>query len=170
MPLGAEATQVNTGIPTDTISYNDEFDTPLMFGAGLQYTFNEKLMIGVDYVQQQWADTRFFNKTDSLSNRSRLAAGAEYIPDIRGRSYFERVRYRAGFSLSEPYYKLAGNAASTNYGITFGIGLPLRTGNSMINASVEYGKVGERSLFREDYFKITVNTTFNENWFFKRKL
>ncbi|MDX9749421.1 MAG: hypothetical protein RBT57_13070, partial [Paludibacter sp.] len=170
MPLNAEAQQVNTGIPSDTVFYNNEFDTPLMFGAGLQYTFNEKLMIGVDYVQQQWADARFYNKTDSLSSRSRISAGAEYIPDLRGRSYFDRVRYRAGFSLSEPYYKMAGNTAVKNYGITFGIGLPLRTGNSMINASVEYGKIGERSVFREDYFKITVNTTFNENWFFKRKL
>jgi hypothetical protein len=170
MPLSADARQVNTGVPSDTVYFNNEFDTPLTFGAGLQYTFNEKLMIGVDYIQQQWADARFYSKTDSLSNRSRLSAGAEYIPDLRGRSYFDRVRYRAGFSLSEPYYKMAGNATAKNYGITFGIGLPLRTGNSMINASVEYGKAGERSVFREDYFKITVNTTFNENWFFKRKL
>jgi hypothetical protein len=121
-------------------------------------------------VQQQWADARYYTKTDSLTNRTRWSVGAEYIPDIRGRSYFNRVRYRAGFTTSNPYYKIAGNQQPRNYGISFGVGLPLRTSNTLINAAVEYGKVGERSLFREDYFKITLNTTFSENWFFKRKL
>ncbi len=168
--LGGEAMQVNTGVPSDTLSFTNEFDMPLVVGAGLQYTFDNKITLGVDYVQQQWSDARFYSRTDSLSNRSRLSVGAEYMPDYRGRSYFERVSYRAGFSLSEPYYKIAGNSQSANYGISFGVGLPLRTSNSVINAAFEYGKAGDRSLFREDFYKLTISTTFSENWFFKRKL
>lgn len=168
--LSGTSTQINSGVPTDTITFDNAFDMPLMYGAGLQYTFDEKLTLAIDYVQQQWADARYYTKTDSLSNRTRWSVGAEYIPDIRGRSYFNRVRYRAGFTTSDPYYKIAGNQQPRNFGISFGVGLPLRTSNTLINAAVEYGKVGERSLFREDYFKITLNTTFSENWFFKRKL
>ncbi|MCE1155875.1 MAG: hypothetical protein LWW91_07130 [Bacteroidales bacterium] len=168
--LKSEARQINSGIPSDTLLFGDAFDMPVMFGAGLNYTFDEKLTLAVDYVQQQWSDSRFYNKTDSLTNRTRLSIGAEYIPDIRGRSYFDRVRYRAGLTLSDPYYKIAGQQQSRNYGISFGVGLPLRTSNTMINVAVEYGKTGERSMFREDYFKFTLNTTFSENWFFKRKL
>lgn len=168
--LSSSSTQINSGIPADTITYDNAFDMPLMYGAGFQYTFDEKLTLAVDYVHQQWADARYYTKSDSLSNRSRWSVGAEYVPDIRGRNYFERVRYRAGFTTNNPYYKIAGNQPPRNFGISFGVGLPLRTSNTLINAAVEYGKVGERSLFREDYFKITLNTTFSENWFFKRKL
>ncbi|MDD3196454.1 MAG: hypothetical protein PHU68_11760 [Paludibacter sp.] len=169
-PLGGESMQINTGVPTDTINFTNNFDLPMTFGGGINYTFNEKITIGIDYVTQQWADARFYNKTDSLANHSKLSIGAEYIPDIRGRNYSDRIRYRAGFTTSEPYYKVAGNVQPRNFGISFGVGLPLRTSNTLINASVEYGKVGERSLFREDYFKFTLNATFSENWFFKRKL
>ena len=168
--LGGKSQQINSGIPADTLLFTNQFDMPLVFGGGLQYTFDEKLALSLDYTHQQWSDARFYSKTDSLTNRSRLSAGAEYIPDIRGRSYFNRVRYRAGFTLNQPYYKIAGNNMSQNYGISFGVGLPLRTSNTMINAAIEYGKTGERTLFREDYFKISLNTTFSENWFFKRKL
>ncbi|MPN36709.1 hypothetical protein SDC9_184219 [bioreactor metagenome] len=119
---------------------------------------------------QQWANTKFFGKTDSLINRTKLAVGAEYIPNARGNKYIERIRYRAGLNLTDPYYKLAGSSAVKNFGISFGVGLPLKTSNTVVNAAIEYGKVGERSVFREDYFKITFNATFNENWFFKRKL
>jgi hypothetical protein len=119
---------------------------------------------------QQWNKALFFGKTDSLSNRTKIALGAEYIPNPRGNKYTDRIRYRVGLNLSDPYYKVNGNNLNKNFGISFGIGLPLRTSSTMVNAAIEYGKVGEKSLFREDYFKLTFNATFNENWFFKRKL
>jgi len=57
--------------------------------------------------------------------------------------------------------------------VTCGIGLPLfnKASNSisMLNASLEYGKLGSTEL-REDYLKFTLNIVFNEHWFFKRKL
>lgn len=169
-PLNGNFVQYNYAVPSDTIEYNNDFELPLMYGAGLYYTFDKKLSIGVDYSMQQWGNALFFSKRDSLSNRAKLSIGAEYIPDPRGRRYGQRVRYRAGFNLHDPYYKLPGVTPVRNFGITFGVGLPLKTSNTMVNASVEYGKSGDQSLFREDYFKFTLNATFNENWFFKLKL
>jgi len=40
----------------------------------------------------------------------------------------------------------------------------------MLNASIEYGKIGSADLLQEDYLKLTLNIVFNEHWFFKRKL
>ena len=169
-PFNGTFTQYNRAIPADTITYDDDFGLPMTIGAGLNYTFDSKLTIAADYMMQQWGDALFFGKTDSLSNRVKIALGAEYIPNPRGNKYTERIRYRAGLNLHDPYYKVAGNVPVKNFGISFGVGLPLRASNTLINASIEYGKVGEKTLFREDYFKITFNATFNENWFFKRKL
>jgi hypothetical protein len=169
-PLNGSFVQYNQAIPADTITYDDDFGLPMTIGVGFNYTFDSKLTIAADYMMQQWGDALFFGKSDSLSNRTKISLGAEYIPNPRGNKYTDRIRYRAGLNLHDPYYKLTGSAPVKNFGISFGVGLPLRTGNTMINASVEYGKVGEKALFREDYFKITFNATFNESWFFKRKL
>lgn len=169
-PLGGNFTQYNYGVPSDTINFSKDFEVPQTIGAGLFYTFDNKFSVGLDYSMQQWGDALFFSSTDSLSNKSKLALGFEYIPDARGRKFYQRMKYRAGINLHDPYYKLPGVSNVKNFGISFGVGLPLRTSNTMVNASVEYGKSGDKSLFREDYFKFTLNAVFNENWFFKRKL
>jgi hypothetical protein len=61
-----------------------------------------------------------------------------------------------------------------NFEITGGLGLPLynKTTNSisMLNVSLEYGKIGSTDNLREDYLKLTFNIVFDEHWFFKRKL
>ena len=76
--------------------------------------------------------------------------------------------------MSNSYYKIDGVTPSSNYGISLGVGLPMfnkiSSTISMLNASVEYAKLGGVSVLNEDYFKFTLNITFNEHWFFKRKL
>ncbi len=168
--LKGSFTQITTSVLADTISPNDQFELPAYYGIGVNYTFDKKISIGLDYSLQQWQNAKFFGKTDSLNNRSKLAVGLEYMPKPYGRKYSDRIRYRAGFNMSDSYFKVNGQVPANNYGITFGIGLPLHNSNTMINASFEYGKIGDVSLLREDYFKFTFNAVFNENWFFKRKL
>lgn len=170
-PLRGDFTQYNYGIPTDTVSYNYAFGLPMNLGVGLNYNYDNNLSLFADYMFQNWSDVQYFGKKDSLNNRFKIAAGVEYIINPRGNKYVDRMRYRAGFNIHNPYYKLDGaTVAPKNFGISFGVGLPLRTTNTMINASFEYGKVGDKSLLRQDYFKLTFNAVFNENWFFKRKL
>jgi hypothetical protein len=147
---------------------------PTIYGIGLNYTYDKKLTIGLDYTLQAWKDAKFFGKTDSLTNRSKIAAGIEYQPNSRSRKYLNRIRYRAGVNMSNSYYKIDGVTPSSNYGISLGVGLPMfnkiSSTISMLNASVEYAKLGGVSVLNEDYFKFTLNITFNEHWFFKRKL
>lgn len=169
-PFNGKFIQTHFAIPADTITYDNDFELPMTFGVGLSYKYDNKLTLGIDYTTQKWGEAMFFGKTDSLRNRSKIAIGTEYIPNPRGNKYLERIRYRAGLNMHDPYYKLTAIAPAKNFGISFGIGLPLKTSNTIINATVEYGKVGEKAVFREDYFKLTFNATFNEGWFFKRKL
>ena len=169
-PMNGSFSKIVLNNGSDTIHYDNKFETPLVWGAGLTYKYDQKLLVGVDYTMQNWGKALFFGKTDSLQNRSKLAIGAEYIPDVRGRKYSDRIRYRAGFNVSDPYYKVNGSSPAKNFGITFGVGLPLRNSATVVNASVEYGKVGASSMLREDYLKLTFSAAFNEMWFFKRKL
>lgn len=58
------------------------------------------------------------------------------------------------------------------YGASVGFGLPLIDNRSLVNLSFEYVKIRPelRTMIDEQYFRFTVNYTFNELWFFKRKV
>jgi hypothetical protein len=172
--LKAEYNEVTGSVDTIITQVGSEakkFDLPQVFGFGLNYTYDKQLTLGVDYTFQKWDDAEFLGQSNvTLTNRSKLALGAEFIPNPRGRKYFDVVKYRAGFNISDPYYKINNEVQPKNFGISFGLGLPVKGSNSVVNASFEYGKVGSSGTLREDYFKFTLNAVFNENWFFKRKL
>jgi len=174
--LNGEYSQITTGVLTDTTlnsSTNSNFELPTMYGVGLNYNYDKKISIGLDYTMYEWTNAKYYGLTDtqsSLTNRSKLAFGAEYIPNIRGRKFSNRMRYRAGFNMSDTYYKVDGVAPGKNYGVSLGFGLPLHNSNTVVNATFEYGKIGGVSKLNEDYLKFTFNAVFNENWFFKRKL
>jgi len=178
--LNGGFSQITTGVLNDTIDSSHPnytaygFELPTMYGIGLNYTFDKKLSIGFDYSMQEWKNAEYFGKLDSLSNRSKLALGVEYQPNPKGRKFTDHIRYRAGLNMSDSYYKIEGTTPPKNYGISCGLGLPLynKTTNSisMLNASFEYGKIGNSNMLREDYYKISLNVVFNEHWFFKRKL
>ena len=65
-----------------------------------------------------------------------------------------------------------GNGGYKEYGVTLGVGLPMLDNRSFINASLEYIKVApeRKGLIDEQYLRLTVSYTFNEYWFFKRKI
>jgi hypothetical protein len=168
--MNATAEQTTQSQLAETETGKNLFETPQTFGIGAFYSLNKKLTVGADFSLQQWKNAKFFGKTDSLSNRMKVSAGIEYVPNDNGTKYAHYIRYRAGFSLSDSYYDVNGKSLPKNITATIGLGLPMPKSNSMINMSLEYGKIGNRSLMREDYLKLTVSATINEFWFFKRKL
>lgn len=168
--LNAQYSQTTGSVIDTYMPGAQKFEMPETYGVGLNYIYNKKLTIGADYSMQKWGDALFMSKTDTLVNRGRLALGAEYIPNSRSRKYSERVTYRAGFNVSDPYYKVNGAVQPKNFGISFGFGLPMKNNKSVLNATFEYGKIGSSTLLRENYLKFTLNAVVNENWFFKRKL
>lgn len=175
--FNANFTQSNYGVLNNITpaNVNDSvFELPTMFGLGLYYTYNNKLSVGVDYSLQKWSEASYFGASNVLSDRSKLAIGFEYLPNYRGRKFTDKIKYRAGFNITDAYYKVDGNIPPQNFGISFGLGLPLynkvTNATSMLNTTFEYGKIGSNTILREDYFKFTLNITFNEHWFFKRKL
>lgn len=155
----------------DTVRQSYGFELPETFAVGLNYTYDNKLTIGADYTMQNWGDALFFNKTDSLVNRSKIALGVEYIKNPYSRiSYTDLIKYRAGVSTANQYYKINGQNQPNDLIINFGVGFPMRTSKSYMNITAEYGRVGNHNLLKENYFKLTFSASINEFWFFKPKL
>ena len=152
-----------------TLNSVNGFELPQTLGIGLNYTYNKQLTVGVDVTNQGWGKALFFNKTDSLVNTTKIALGAEYIPNPMGRKYTDRIRYRVGFNTVNAYYHSGADKLPNNYTISLGVGFPTKTSKSMMNASLEYGKMGS-SLLKENYLKLTFSASINEFWFVKPKL
>ena len=156
----------------DTIK--NAFALPHTFGIGATYVYDNRLTIGADYTLQKWADAKFFNEKNAFQNRSKISIGAEYLPNHYGRGYLQRIRYRAGVYYSSPYAKIDGKDGNREYGISFGIGLPLTLYQyrSILNISGQYVKVSPKvkGMLEENYLRINIGLTFNERWFMKWKV
>jgi hypothetical protein len=98
--------------------------------------------------------------------------GGSFIPNFNAISnYWQRIEYRAGFN----YKKLGLNINDTNiddYGITFGVGLPVGFQLSRVNLGFEIGTRGENkgNLVKENYFNFRLSLSLSDKWFRKREL
>ncbi len=164
-----------TEIPRDTLikqtGYSGRIVVPTMIGGGFSFDKTDKWLIGVDYKWQNWQKFSAFNQSDSLVNSWHVSAGGEIIPKIDNYTNFlARMHYRLGFSYTKTYLHLRGQDIN-EYGMSFGIGIPLRGMKTMLNVGGEYGSRGNTNegLIRESYFKIVVGFSIYERWFIKRK-
>jgi len=155
------------------------YDLPETYGIGLAYAKGNKFLAEADYTFQKWSNVRFHGKKNIFNDRTRINVGCEFTPDARGRDFFRRVRYRLGSNYSNSYISpitiVDGKAYQFDeYGVSLGFGLPLVGGRSRLNMAFEYSKTNPsrqiQGLIQETYFKFTLSYTFNEMWFFKRKV
>lgn len=171
-----KAITVGSSALTDTIEFiaekKDQIKLPSSFGIGLSYSQLNKLEINADYYYAGWSKATFFGKTDPLiTDLSRISAGFEYIPEAFSiRSYFKRIKYRAGIHQENSYLKLNSHQIK-EFGISFGAGIPFPKSRSTANFAVEFGKKGTTrdNLVRNNYAKLSLYLNLYDYWFVKRK-
>lgn len=149
-----------------------DFGIPTTYGVGLAYMYNNRLTVAADGMIQNWDKVAYMGEKDVFCKRAKVALGAEYIPNPIGRSYLAHVKYRIGAYYSKPYYKIFGGRAANEYGLTAGFGLPIPRTRSIISLSAQYVKTAgtNPAFLDENTLRICVGVTFNERWFFKRKV
>jgi hypothetical protein len=163
-----------TSFDFDTLAFSNNkynYSIPSNYGFGASFIYKEKLVFGIDYTTQDWSKAKFFNTIDSRSLQSdnHFSIGCQFTPDKGSfRSYFERIRYRAGAYYNDTYIKYNNNSI-TDIGFSVGLGLPLRNGKSMFNIGSEFGRKGTTDALQIDYSRITFSLILYDNWFFKRK-
>ena len=180
-------TRYNTVGDTVKIEAKDAFDLPYTLGAGVAWESQGKMMVALDYTYEKWSSCHTPEQTtqdDQLAyskqkgqylDRSRVAAGFQYVPNPLSRNYLSRVEYRLGANFSTPYLKVNGMDGPREYGVTAGFGLPISNKinrGTMANLSFQWFRrsPAASSLIREDYFMVSVGVTFSESWFMKFKI
>lgn len=174
LPQAFKSELSSTHIVLDTLTLSPDadysFSTPQSFGAGLSYTFDDRLTLAFDYAYQAWADADYYGKTDTLASTQRFALGLEYLPAKAADYYYQVIKYRMGLQYSDSYINFAAGNLK-DIALTFGAGLPLKGQRSVLNVAFEIGKTltPEKTLIKENYYKLSVSVAFSETWFMKRR-
>ena len=144
---------------------------PEFYGAGLSITRAEVLTLAADYKFTGWSALNTRSTSISYADIHKLAVGLDYSPNRRvARSYFERIGFQLGTSVSNSLLK-KGGTNPLNIGYSCGIQFPFPNGSRM-NIAYEYGNVGGKNdgLLLEKYHQVTINLSLVEAWFMRRRI
>lgn len=167
-----ETYTINISSGNDTISCG-HMSLPSEYGAGISYTYDNRLTIAADYSMQQYSTVSFFG--DKGVDRCRASIGMEYVPEHISRKLFRRTRYRAGLHYATAHYTVDGKKGPTEYGAIIGIGLPIMNrwnGKSLVNISGQaiHVRPNAPGMITENQLRLNIGLSFNETWFNKWKV
>jgi len=130
-------------------------------------------LLGIDFMQQNWNQYRFYGHTDSVRNKWEVRVGGQLNP-IPKRNYFSRVAYRVGLFTGPDYIRVGQKMSQ--FGGSFGMGLPVGFSRqapnqaTIINVAFEYSKRGNNNnLLKESMFRFSLGFSLSDAWFIKRK-
>ena len=175
--LSSNGSSYNDTISFDQL-YNQKMFIPYYLGGGINFELGEKFRGGVEYMLQDWKKANIPFSKDTLTTSGMFRAGVEFIPNPRElRRYFKKVQYRAGMHYGNSYI-LANGEPVNDFGISFGVGLPVLGGNiqgmrkwSFFSITFGTGWRGsvKTNFMKEQYNFINFGLSFNDVWFIKRK-
>ena len=151
---------------------------PAMVTVGAVYQ-DVNWLVGADIEYGNWANYRYYGKTDQVQNNWTIRVGTQYYPANENKpvkKYFNYVKYRAGFYYGPDYIKT--NANRPEYGFTIGTGMPLTSikrlnpyaGYVILNTALEFGSRGNKQTnLRESLVRFSLGVSMNASWFQKPK-
>ncbi len=169
--LNSERTELKQGIFIDT-TYETSFETilPEQYSVGLSTKFNDRLLMYVDYLNQNWTKLKTNSQSNfSGDNQNYVSFGFEYLPTARPEKFIEAITWRLGF-----FYKNLGiivNDEKINeYGLKFGLSVPIDQLN-LIDIGMQYSLRGKikNNLVKESLFNFWIGINFAEIWFVRNE-
>ncbi len=159
----------------DTIDYKPtekgKVVLPAGIGFGMALEKQNRWLVGFDFNWQNWEKYEAYGKGDSLVNSWDIAFGGQFTPNNTSISgYWKRVTYRIGARYEKSYLQLFGQPIN-EFGISFGVGLPLPRSLTTIDLSAEVGRRGttNKNLIQETFVNFTLGVSIYERWFEKRR-
>ncbi|WP_452225102.1 hypothetical protein [Lacinutrix chionoecetis] len=147
----------------------------ISFGGGLGEP--RKWFAGIEYSTlntSEFSNVLYQNTGSTFEDASTLSLGGFYIPEYNSfSSYWDRVVYRGGLRFENTGLNVQ-NQSIKEFGMSFGVGLPIGTNRnpfSNANLGFEIGKRGttDANLIQENFFRFKLSLSLNDRWFQKRK-
>jgi hypothetical protein len=150
---------------------NISFPSQYTIGAGIGQPKN--WFVGAEYTgieTSNFENSAFSIAEVTYNDSSKFSLGGFFIPNYNSiGSYWERVVYRAGFRYEETGINIRGEDIN-EFGISFGVGLPVGRVFSNLNLGFEFGQRGTKNqgLVKENFFNTIISLSLNDRWFEKR--
>ncbi len=159
----------------DTIANNDLGDDrltlPRYYGAGVFARLNQNWAAGLEYQWQNWENFEMSQRNETFNNNYKIAGGVEFKPTVETYSpFFYRLQYTAGFRYEQSYLT-HNNEPVNEFGISFGMFIPVRRAFSGIKLGFEYSQRGsvDQNLMQEDFYRLNIGINIYERWFIRRR-
>jgi hypothetical protein len=142
------------------------------FGAGVGK--RRKWFVGMEYEYQNtstFSNPIFQTAATTYENASRLSLGGFYIPNYNAfKGYYKRLVYRAGVRVEQTGLNIQTESIN-EFGISFGVGIPVGDFGSNANLGFEVGQRGTtaNNLIQENFINLQFSLSLNDKWFQKRK-
>ncbi len=170
--------QSNPGIRDTLVNASTPLEggkLPLEVGTGLYYDDHQHHSMGVDFAYSDWKgfDSNILNPGGdiSLATGYRLGIGGIYTPSAGDVNFFRRMSYHYGFHYNyDP--RIVNDHHVTDLGISGGVTLPVYYIRQVtyLHLGLQVGRAGIASGILDNYFKVSLGVTFNDNsWFLKRR-
>ena len=146
---------------------------------------NQQTGISSSTVSETYTST-----TGQLNDRTKISAGLDWTPDPYGTKTFKRCTYKVGGYYSQSYAKADPSGTITDkpyeFGVSAGLTVPINNKNTSwnrisprINLAVQWTHTNipylntatmGKSTLTENYLRLCIGVTFNEQWFHKWKV
>lgn len=164
----------------DTLNFEEGLSgsmvIPARLAAGAFMNFNSRWSGGLDFESQSWSKYKTFDSIHNLNDAYMFRAGALYNPRVETYTgIFNRLEYRLGARYGQSFLSLSDGSGSkqdfSEFGISFGIGIPVRRSLSALNLGFEFSRrgAGSADMIEENYFRFNIGVNVYERWFVKRK-
>ncbi len=150
-----------------------ELNSPSRFTIGAGISTPKNWGVGLEYTLEETSDfSNRFSVTDNVGykNASKFRLGGFYIPEYNSfGNYAKRLVYRAGMRYEQTGLSVSGQDVN-EFGISFGLGLPMGRLFSNFNLGFEIGRRGttDSGLIQENFFNTFLSLSLNDRWFEKR--
>ncbi len=151
-----------------------DLDLPAELKVGGGIGEPKKWFIGAEYTYLNASDfdNRAFSADNvEFDNASKVKLGGYFIPKYNSlTSYLNRIVYRGGLRYEETGLIINGQPIN-EFGISFGVGLPVGNLFSNVNVGFEFGTRGttDAGLVKEEFFNLSLSLSLNDRWFRKVK-
>lgn len=148
---------------------------PSKLSVGIGIGAPRKWFVGTEYLFQNNSSLKSTILSGSngatYEDASTISVGGFYIPEYNSfTSYLKRVVYRGGMYF-EKTGLIVNNEPIKEFGMSFGVGLPVGDVFSNANIGFEVGKRGttNSNLIQENFINLQLSLSLNDKWFGKRK-
>ncbi|GAB1856919.1 membrane protein [Flavobacteriaceae bacterium MHTCC 0001] len=147
---------------------------PSRFSIGAGIGKRRKWFVGAEYESQQisnFENILYQTSIPKYEDANRFSLGGFYIPEYNAfSSYLKRIVYRAGLRV-EKTGLVVEDQSINEFGISFGVGIPVGDFGSNANLGLELGRRGttNNNLIQENFINFQISLSLNDRWFQKRK-